>query len=305
MIKFILRRLVDAVPVFVGVAIIAFALVHLSGDPVLLMLPPDASPAEIASFRHEMGFDRPILVQFKDFAFRLARFDFGDSIRYQEPALDLILERFPATFQLAVASLLFSVVLGIPAGIISATRRNKVSDYIISVFAIFGQSVPPFWLGLMMILLFSVTFGWLPSSGIGTWRHLLMPAFTVGIYFTASIARLTRSGMLDVLGSDYIRTARSKGLNRRVVVYKHALRNSLIPIVTMIGLQFGVLLGGAVVTETIFAWPGIGRLMVQAIYNRDYPLAQATMIFFSSIFILMNILVDVLYSVIDPRIKNQ
>jgi ABC-type dipeptide/oligopeptide/nickel transport system permease component len=305
MIKFLIKRIIDAIPVFIGVAIVAFALVHLSGDPVLLMLPPDATPEEIASFSREMGFDKPILEQFKDFTLKLLRFDFGDSLRYQEPAIDLIFERFPATLQLTVASIVFSVLFAIPAGIISATNRNKLIDYVISVLAMFGQSVPPFWLGLMLILLFSVTFGWLPSSGMGTWQQLILPAFTVGIYFTASIARLTRSGMLEILGSDYIRTARSKGLSNRKVVYIHALRNSLIPIVTMIGLQFGILLGGAVVSETIFAWPGIGRLMVQAIYNRDYPLAQATMIFFSVVFIVTNILVDMLYTYIDPRIKHQ
>jgi peptide/nickel transport system permease protein len=303
MIRYIVKRILDAVPVFIGVAVIAFSLVHLSGDPVMLMLPPDASPEEIASFRHELGFDRPILVQFKDFVLRLARFEFGDSLRYQEPALDLILERFPATLLLAAASLFFAILIGIPAGILSATRRYKISDYLVSLFAMFGQSIPPFWLGLMLILVFAVTFRWLPSSGIGTFKQLIMPALTVGLYFTASIARLTRSGMLEILESDYIRTARSKGLNRRVVVYKHALRNCLIPVVTMIGLQFGVLLGGAVVTETIFAWPGIGRLMVQAIYNRDYPLAQATMLFFATVFIVINILTDLLYSVIDPKIR--
>jgi ABC-type dipeptide/oligopeptide/nickel transport system permease component len=300
---YVLRRILDAIPVLIGVVIIAFVLVHLSGDPVLLMLPADASPEEIDQFRREMGFDRPVAVQFKEYFANLVRLDFGRSLRYQEPTLNLILERFPATLTLAAAGLLVSVAIGIPAGIISAVRRHRASDYIISLAAIFGQSVPPFWLGLMLILLFSVTLGWLPSSGRGGLDHLILPAVTVGLYFTASIARLTRSGMLEILGSDYIRTARSKGLGGRAIVFRHALRNCLIPVVTMIGLQFGVLLGGAVVTETIFAWPGIGRLMVQAIYNRDYPLAQATMLFFAAVFIIINILVDVVYHFIDPRIK--
>jgi ABC-type dipeptide/oligopeptide/nickel transport system permease component len=301
--KFLIKRLIDSIPVLIGVAIIAFSLVHLSGDPVLLMLPADASPEQVEQFRHRMGYDRPILNQFLDFSVNLLTLNLGNSIRYQEPVTGLILERFWATLKLAWASLLIALVLGIPGGILSALHRGTAKDYLVSVIVFFGQAVPPFWLGLMMILVFAVSLKLLPSSGMGTLKQLIMPSLTVGLYFTASIARLTRSGILEIMGSDYIRTARAKGLAEKIVVYKHALRNCLIPIVTITGLQFGALLGGAVVTETIFAWPGIGRLMIQALYNRDYPLVQGTMLFFALIFIVMNLLVDILYCWIDPRIR--
>ncbi len=301
--RFLLKRLIDSVPVLIGVAVIAFSLVHLSGDPVLLMLPADTSPEQIEQFRRQMGYDRPILEQFVDFTVHLLSFDLGNSIRYQEPVTRLILERFWATLKLAFASLLIALVLGIPGGVLSAIHRGTVKDHFVSLIVFFGQAVPPFWLGLMMILVFAVHLKLLPSSGMGTFKQLIMPAVTVGLYFTAAVARLTRSGILEIMGSDYIRTARAKGLAERIVIYKHALRNCLIPVVTMTGLQFGALLGGAVVTETIFAWPGIGRLMIQALYNRDYPLVQGTMLFFAVIFIAMNILVDIIYCLIDPRIR--
>jgi peptide/nickel transport system permease protein len=301
--KFFIKRLIDSIPVLIGVAIIAFSLVHLSGDPVLLMLPADTPPEQIEQFRHQMGYDRPILKQFVDFSVNLLTFNLGNSIRYQEPVVRLIWERLWATLKLAFVSLLIALILGIPGGIISAIHRGTIKDYAVSLIVFFGQAIPPFWLGLMMILVFAVNLRLLPSSGMGTFKQLILPALTVGLYFTASIARLTRSGILEIMGSDYIRTARAKGLSERIVIYKHALRNCLIPIVTITGLQFGALLGGAVVTETIFAWPGIGRLMIQALYNRDYPLVQGTMIFFALIFIVMNILVDMLYSLIDPRIR--
>ena len=301
--QFLIKRVIDSIPVLIGVAVIAFLLVHLSGDPVLLMLPADTPPEQVEQFRHRMGYDRPVLQQFAEFSLNLLTFNLGTSIRYQEPVTRLILERFWATLKLALASLVVAVLLGIPGGIISAVHRGSTKDHFVSLFVFFGQAVPPFWLGLMMILVFAVGFKVLPSSGMGTWKHLIMPAATVGLYFVASIARLTRSGILDIMGSDYIRTARAKGLSEKVVIYKHALRNCLIPVVTMTGLQFGALLGGAVVTETIFAWPGIGRLMIQALYNRDYPLVQGTMIFFALIFLVVNILVDILYSWIDPRIR--
>jgi len=300
---FFIKRLIDSIPVLIGVAIIAFFLVHLSGDPVLLMLPADTPPEQIEQFRHQMGYDRPILKQFVDFSVNLLTFNLGNSIRYQEPVVRLIWERFWATLKLAFVSLLIALILGIPGGIISAIHRGTIKDYAVSIIVFFGQAIPPFWLGLMMILVFAVNLRILPSSGMGTFKQLIMPALTVGLYFTASIARLTRSGILEIMGSDYIRTARAKGLSERIVIYKHALRNCLIPIVTMTGLQFGALLGGAVVTETIFAWPGIGRLMIQALYSRDYPLVQGTMLFFALIFIVVNFLTDMLYSLIDPRIR--
>lgn len=303
MTQFLFKRVIDSIPVLIGVAVIAFFLVHLSGDPVLLMLPPDTPPEQVEQFRQRMGYDRPVIYQFAEFSLNLLTFNLGTSIRYQEPVTRLILERFWATLKLALASLVVAILLGIPGGILSAIHRGSIKDHFVSLIVFFGQAVPPFWLGLMMILIFAVGLKALPSSGMGSWKHLIMPATTVGLYFVASIARLTRSGILDIMGSDYIRTARAKGLSERIVIYKHALRNCLIPIVTMTGLQFGALLGGAVVTETIFAWPGIGRLMIQALYSRDYPLVQGTMLFFALIFIVVNFLTDMLYSLIDPRIR--
>lgn len=304
MLKYIIRGLLGAIPVFIGVATIAFFLTHLSGDPVMLMVSMDTPPEQIVQIRHQMSFDLPLVIQFKNYIMDLLRLDLGISIRYQEPVIKLILERFPATLQLATASLLLALIIGIPAGIISAVKKNSISDYLVSVFSLFGQSAAPFWFGLMLMLVFSVKLNWLPSSGKGSLEQLIMPTLTLGLYFTASITRLTRSGMLEILQSDYIRTARAKGLSEKTVIYKHALKNSLIPVVTMIGIQFGVLLGGAVVTETVFAWPGLGRMIIQAIYNRDYPLVQGAMLFIATGFVIINIAVDIIYRFLDPRIKQ-
>jgi peptide/nickel transport system permease protein len=304
MIRYILKRLFGAIPVFLGVAIIAFSLTHLTGDPVMLMVSMDTPIEQIEQLRHQMGFDLPLYVQFKNYILGLLQLELGNSIRYDQPVFDLIMERFPATLQLAVTSLILALIIGIPIGIISAIKKNSISDYIVSLFSLFGQSVAPFWLGLMLILLFSVKLNWLPSSGKGSLEQLILPSLTLGLYFTASVARLTRSGMLEIMQSDYIRTARAKGLAKFIVINKHALKNSLIPVVTMIGIQFGGLLGGAVVTEMIFSWPGLGRMIIQAIYNRDFPLVQGAMLFIATGFILINITVDVIYRFLDPRMKH-
>jgi peptide/nickel transport system permease protein len=219
--------------------------------------------------------------------------------------MELVLERLPATFQLAGAGLLLALCLAVPAGIVSAVKRNTVIDYFSTVVALLGQAMPTFWLGIMLILVFSVHFNWLPSSGRGDLQHLVLPAVTLGLFTTARITRLTRSGMLEVLGQDYIRTARAKGVSEQPVVWKHALKNASIPIVTIVGIELGTLLGGSVITETIFAWPGVGRLSVQAIFNRDYPVVQAAVFILASTFVVVNFLVDLAYTWLDPRIRFQ
>ena len=303
--SYILRRLWQAVLVLFGVSVVVFAILHLTGDPAALLLPPDATAEDIARFRKAMGFDDPWIVQYGRFLTGAIQGNFGESLRHGEPAMGLVLERLPATFQLAGAGLLLALCLAVPAGIVSAVKRNTVIDYFSTVVALLGQAMPTFWLGIMLILVFSVHFNWLPSSGRGDLRHLVLPAVTLGLFTTARITRLTRSGMLEVLGQDYIRTARAKGVSEQPVVWKHALKNASIPIVTIVGIELGTLLGGSVITETIFAWPGVGRLSVQAIFNRDYPVVQAAVFILASTFVVVNFLVDLAYTWLDPRIRFQ
>jgi peptide/nickel transport system permease protein len=300
---FLVRRLLQSLVVLFGVSFVVFAILHLTGDPALVLLPPDASAEDVRRFRELMGFNDPFLVQYGRFLKGALQGDFGQSIRHGEPAFGLVLERMPATFELAGAALLLALCLAVPAGIVSAVRRNSAVDYVATVVALFGQSLPTFWLGIMLILFFSVQFHLLPSSGRGTLEHLVLPAVTLGLFTTARITRLTRSGMLEVLNQDYIRTARAKGVGDPPVVWKHALKNAAIPIVTIVGIELGTLLGGSVITETIFAWPGVGRLSVQAIANRDYPVVQAAVFLLASTFVLVNLLVDVVYTYLDPRIR--
>ncbi len=300
---YLLRRFLQSLLVLLGVSFVVFGILFLTGDPALVLLPPDASIEDVAKFRHQMGFDDPFLVQYGRFLSGALRGNFGQSVRHGEPAFDLVMERMPATFELSGAALVLALCLAIPAGIISAVRRNTVLDYVSTVVALLGQSMPTFWLGIMLILLFSVQFNLLPSSGRGGWEHILLPAVTLGLFTTARITRLTRSGMLEVLNQDYIRTARAKGVANPPVVWKHALKNAAIPIVTIVGIELGTLLGGSVITETIFAWPGVGRLSVQAIYNRDYPVVQAAVFTLAATFVLVNLVVDVLYTYLDPRIR--
>jgi peptide/nickel transport system permease protein len=300
---FLLRRLLQSLVVLLGVSFVVFFILFLTGDPAAVMLPPEASAEDIRSFRESMGFDDPFFVQYGRFLLGALRGNFGTSIRHGEPAFTLVVERMPATFELAGAALVIALLLAIPAGIVSAVRRNTIVDYISTVVALLGQSMPTFWLGIMLILFFSVQFQVLPSSGRGTWQHLVLPAVTLGLFTTARITRLTRSGMLEVLNQDYIRTAKAKGVSDPPVVWKHALKNAAIPIVTIVGIELGTLLGGSVITETIFAWPGVGRLSVQAIYNRDYPVVQAAVFLLATTFILVNLLVDLVYTYLDPRIR--
>jgi ABC-type dipeptide/oligopeptide/nickel transport system permease component len=301
--SYLLRRLWQSLLVLFGVSVVVFLILHLTGDPAALLLPPDATAEDIAKFRTAMGFDDPVAVQYLRFLKGAVRGDFGESLRHGEPAMALVVERLPATFQLAGAGLLIALCLAIPTGIVSAVRRNTAVDYVSTVVALLGQAMPTFWLGIMLILLFSVQLNLLPSSGRGDWRHLVLPAVTLGLFTTARITRLTRSGMLEVLGQDYIRTARAKGVSDPPVVWKHALKNAAIPIVTIVGIELGTLLGGSVITETIFAWPGVGRLSVQAIYNRDYPVVQAAVFLLASTFVLVNLFVDIVYTYLDPRIR--
>jgi len=300
---YLLRRFLQSLLVLLGVSFVVFGILFLTGDPALLLLPPDASIEDIAKFRQQMGFNDPFFVQYGRFLSGALRGNFGQSVRHGEPAFDLVMERMPATFELSGAALALALCLSIPAGIISAVRRNTLVDYIATVVALLGQSMPTFWLGIMLILLFSVQLNVLPSSGRGGWQHILLPAVTLGLFTTARITRLTRSGMLEVLNQDYIRTARAKGVANPPVVWKHALKNAAIPIVTIVGIELGTLLGGSVITETIFAWPGVGRLSVQAIYNRDYPVVQAAVFTLATTFVLVNLVVDVLYTYLDPRIR--
>jgi peptide/nickel transport system permease protein len=297
------KRLWYSLFVLLGVSTIIFFILRLTGDPVLLMVTPDATAADVERMRHLLGFDRPVIVQFGSFIWGLLQGDLGTSLRYSQPAAALVLERLPATGQLALTAFVFSLLISIPTGIASAVRRGSWLDNIGSVFALVGQATPVFWLGIMAILLFSVKLHLLPSQGRAGWQSLIMPAACLGLTAAAMTTRMMRSAMLEVLTQDYIRTARAKGLVERIVIYKHALRNAMIPVLTVLGLQFGGLLSGSVVTETVFAWPGVGRLVVQSINGRDFPMVQAVVLLISFTFLFMNLLVDIAYGWINPRIR--
>ena len=303
MLQYIIKRLWHTVYVVIGISMISFFFIHLSGDPVLLMLPGDASDQEIEELREQLGFNDPLYVQYVRFASKAIRGDFGESLYYHVPVMELVIERLPASLELAVAAMVFALVLAVPIGIISAVRRGSMLDMGSMLGALLGLSMPHFWLGIMLMLLFSVHLGWLPTSGRGTMAHLIMPAVSLGLSLMAMFARLTRSVMLEVLSLDYIRTARAKGLREEIVISKHALKNALIPLVTVAGMQFGFLIGGTVIIETVFAWPGLGRLVIQAIFSRDYPLVQAIVFILSLLFVGMNLLVDILYVYLDPQIS--
>jgi peptide/nickel transport system permease protein len=281
-----------------------FFLARLGGDPVLLFLPMDIQAKDLNEFRERLGFNDPLPVQYGRFMASAVRGDFCESLRYKQDALGLVLERLPATLKLGGSALLLTFLLAIPVGVISAMRRGSVWDFVGMGGAVLGQAIPGFWLGLMLIYLFSVQLGWLPTGGTGGIVHYVMPVLVLASFYAARIARLTRSAVLDVLGEDFILTARAKGLAELVVVAKHTLRNAAIPIVTLAGLETGQLLGGAVITETIFAWPGVGRLTVQALLNRDFPLVLAAVFVISLTYTLTNLAVDLLYGWIDPRTRR-
>jgi ABC-type dipeptide/oligopeptide/nickel transport system permease component len=291
--------------VAVGVSLVVFALVHLSGDPVLLMVSSDAPPDVVASTRRALGFDRPLWQQFATHAWRAVQGDLGISLRSNRPVSALIAERLPATVLLTVAALVIAVAIAIPAGIVSAVKRGSLIDRLAMVGAVGGQAIPIFWLALLLIAFFGVRLRWFPVYGSGTFWHLVLPAVSLSTIILGRLARLVRSSMLEVLGQDYVRTARAKGVAEPRVLGLHALKNAAIPIVTLLGLQFAQLLGGAVVTETIFAWPGIGRLVVEAIFNRDFPVVQGVVLVVSLIFVAVNMLVDLAYAALDPRIRSE
>lgn len=300
---YIIKRLFHSIFVLIGISIVVFIILHLTGDPAALLMPMDATPEQVAQFRQEMGFNDPLIIQYWRFFKGTLRGDFGQSFRHNQPALSLVLERMPATIQLTFAALAIALIIAIPVGIISAIKRNSILDHIGMTGALLGQSTPVFWLGVMLILVFSVILQWFPSSGRGGIENLVLPAITLGMYSMARTARMMRSSMLEVLGQEYMKTAKAKGLSPHMVILKHALKNAAIPVVTIVGMELGTLLGGAVITETIFAWPGVGRLAVQAIYNRDYPVVQAAVFLLASIFVLVNLLVDIIYTYLDPRVK--
>ena len=286
-----------------GVLTFVFGFLHLSGDPVMMLLRPDATQEEIDGLRHKMGFDQPIPIQYYRFLKGVIKGNFGSSFVHNRPALELVLERLPATGQLTLAAMIIAFTFSIPLGVLAATKHGTIFDNVAIGVAALGQAIPYFWLGMMLILLFSVSWRMLPATGIGSILHIILPAMTLGFYSMASLARLVRSSLLDILRKDYIRTARSKGLPEVVVICKHALKNVFIPVITLLGLQTGMLLGGAVVTETVFAWPGIGRLVIVAIFNRDFPVVQASVFVMAMIFVIINFLVDVTYTMMDPRVR--
>ncbi|NIO06429.1 MAG: ABC transporter permease subunit, partial [Deltaproteobacteria bacterium] len=288
MLEYVIKRLFSTIPVLLGISFLLFFMLRmLPGDPAQVLAGQMATPEEIENIRHQLGLDRPIHVQYAVFLSRLVRFDLGRSARTQNPVKQEIWARLPNTVLLAVLAILLACFFGIPAGIISAVRPYSWLDYLVTSAALFGISMPVFWLGLMLVVVFSVMLHLLPAGGTGTWKHVILPSFTLAAFVVAFIARMTRSSMMEVLSQDYITTGRSKGLHERVVIIKHALKNALIPIITVVGLQFGMLLGGAVLTETVFAWPGLGRLIVDSILARDYPVIQGTILVFGLLYILV------------------
>jgi peptide/nickel transport system permease protein len=300
---YVLSRIAQtALVVFLSLTAVFF-MVRLAGDPVTLFMPMDIQAKDVNEFRQRLGFNDPLTVQYARFIAGAVRGDFGESLRYKRDALGLVLERMPATLLLAGTSLVLTFVVAVPLGIVSAVRRNGLFDHVGTVGTVLGQAVPGFWLGLMLIYVFAVQLRWLPTGGMGTPRHLVMPSIVLAAFYSARVARLTRSAVLEILNEEYILTARAKGLAESRVIGKHTLRNSAIPIVTLAGLEAGQLLGGAVITETIFAWPGLGRLTVQALLNRDFPVVLAAVSLTSVVYTLMNLVVDLLYGWLDPRVR--
>ena len=302
MFAYLLRRLGQSALVLLGVSIIVFGLLHLTGDPTRLLLPLEAREEDVRQLRALLGLDDPLYIQYGRFLARAVRGDFGVSFKHQVPALTLIFQTLPATLELTATGLALALVVAVPAGIVAALRRNSLIDAVCSVGVLLGQAMPVYWLGLLLILVFAVKLGWLPAAGRDGLSSLVLPAFALGAFSMARIARMARSGMLEVLAQDYVRTARAVGVRNFLVTYKYALKNAAIPLVTIVGLEFGVLLGGAVITETIFAWPGVGRLAVDAIFSRDYPLVQAIVAMLATLFVVINLLMDMLYTYLDPRI---
>jgi len=300
---FLAARLVRALIAVWLVSTVVFVVMRLSGDPVPLLLPADAPRSEYARVARELGTDRPLPVQYAVFLGHVVRGDFGRSIHFREPAMRVAIGYLPATVELGLTAFALAVLVAVPVGVVSAVRRNTAVDHAAMAVALVGQSAPTFFLGILFILMLSLKAGLLPTSGRGDWTHLVLPAMTLGAFSMASIARLTRSALLEVLRQDYVRTARAKGLREWRVVVKHAFRNAAVPVLTITGLQLGTLLGASVVTETVFAWPGLGRLAIHSIYNRDYPIVQCVVFLSALVFIVINFVIDLTYGLLDPRIR--
>ena len=301
--EYVARRLALSVVAMLGVITIVFLLLHVSGDPAMLLVSQDATQQDIDRIRQAYGLDQPLAVQYARFVTRVVRGDLGFSYRQGLPVGELIVERLQATFELAMAGLAVAVLVGVPLGMIAAARHGSSVDTAAMTVALLGTSVPSFWLGLLLIIIFGVQLGWLPVSGYGSFQHLLMPAFVLGGFYAAQVSRLTRTSLLDVLAQDFIRTARAKGLAARSVLLKHVLRNAALPVLTVLGLDFGRMLGGAVVVETVFAWPGMGRLAVQAVLGRDFPVVQGAAIMGAVVFLTVSLMIDLLYGWVDPRLR--
>lgn len=303
MLRYVLRRVLLALLVVAGVSVVSFGLLFLSGDPAAAMAGDNWTRTQIDEFRHQMGFDRPWYVQYGDFVAHAARGDFGTSLREHRPVFELLMDRMPATLELTGTAFAISALLGMMLGVVSATRRRSIYDRAVLVVTLAGQSMPVFWVGTMLILVFAVRLEWLPIAGQGGLSHLVLPAVALGFFPVARNARVVRSSMLEVLGADYVRTAEAKGLTMTRVLLRHALRNALLPVVTLLALDIGYLLSGAVITESIFAWPGVGRLTVAAVLGKDLPLVEAAVVVLASGFVLINLAVDLCYGAMDPRVR--
>lgn len=303
MTRYIIIRVSQGIIALILSSIVVFLLLRLTGDPVMMLLPPDASLEDIATLRTHLGLDKSYFEQYFLFMANVVQGDFGDSLVYRRPVMDLIAAKFPATLLLALTANVFALLIALPVGVFAATKRGKWQDTLAKAVAITGQSIPAFWLGIILIQIFSVQLGWLPSAGYGSLKNLILPAVALGFSSVAAVLRLTRSSMLDVLGSDYVRLARIKGLPERLVIWKHALRNALIPVVTLFSLHFVWALAGSVVVESIFSWPGVGKLAFEAVKLRDFPVEQAILLIFTAMFILVNLVVDILYCFLDPRVR--
>jgi peptide/nickel transport system permease protein len=301
--RYLGRQTLQLVAVILGISLLSFSILHVIGDPVVLMVPETAPREEHERIRKLLGLDQPVWVQYWRFASRAAQGDFGKSWYADMPAFGLVLERMPPTIYLTLAGLGVALLLALPLGTVAALRRHSSIDTLCTMVAVAGQATPIFWLGIMLIIVFAVHLRWLPASGYGTWQHFVMPAFTLGVFLAPITMRLVRSGLIDVLSSDYVKTARAKGLAEGAVILKHAFRNACLPVITVLGLQFGQLLGGAIITEAVFAWPGVATLTVDSIRNQDFPVVQCAVVLLALIIVAVNFLVDVLVAVIDPRIR--
>jgi len=302
--SYLLHQLVQLIIVVVGISILAFSILHVIGDPVTLLLPQNAGKEEYLRYKHLLGLDQPVWVQYWKFVSRAVRGDFGKSWYGNMPAFPLVLERMPPTIYLTLSGLAVALLIAIPLGVVAALKRHSVVDTLCTMLAVAGQAMPIFWLGIMLIIIFAVRLKVLPASGYGTWQNFVLPAFCLGAFLAPLTMRLVRSGLIEVMNMEFIKTARAKGVGENMVVIKHAFRNACIPVVTVLGLQFGQLLGGAIITETVFAWPGVATLTVDSIRNQDFPVVQCAVVLFALVIVIVNTVVDILVGLIDPRVRT-